>query len=236
MKAARENYFVRFAASAYQLCQQTLPLYWHPKSPRRYTVPQLVACLLLMRRLRLSYRDIEQLLWAMGQVRMVLGLSTVPDHTTLQRAFARLQASVWHLLIQCTADVLVKDGELCVAVVARGGRIVDEARLRRKALVESARLEGVYGQRWKVETVHSVMKRKFGDEIVSRRGVLQRREVLLLAVVYNLHRLWCCFMRQVRVMWFLCSYLCNRALPIHIGTHMGKHITDQRLTPCAESW
>lgn len=172
---------------------------------------------------------------------MVLGWIRGPNHTTLQRAFARLQASTWHLLIQCLANVLVKDGELCVAadstgfvctraslyyqtrrgrlypgwrkgayvvgcasqavlgavrargpgsdvshtrtlrsrgrryalvtesgcqvpvfigyagfdgrsvgdgdlvaVAARGGRIVDEARLRRKALVESARLDGVW--------------------------------------------------------------------------------------------
>lgn len=233
----------------------------------------------------------------MDRVCAVLGLSTVPDHTTLQRAFARLKACTWHLLIQFTADLLAGGGELCVAadgtgfvctqaslyyqtrsgrlytawrkgvyvvgcgsqavlgavsargpgsdashvhtlrargrryalvseggcrvqvfigdagfdgrsvregdlvaVVARGGRVVGEARLGRQALVESARLEGVYGQRWKVETVHPVMKRKFGEEIISRRGVLQCREVLLLAVVYNLHRLWCCFVWQARVM------------------------------------
>ncbi|MBI3740551.1 MAG: transposase, partial [Chloroflexi bacterium] len=49
-------------------------------------------------------------------------------------------------------------------------------------------LDGVYGQRWKVETVHSVIKRKFGDTIRSRTLARQRCEPIFNAVLYNLHR------------------------------------------------
>jgi hypothetical protein len=46
----------------------------------------------------------------------------------------------------------------------------------------------LYGQRWKVETVISVIKRKFGDGVRSRQLRLARCEVLAKGVVYNLHR------------------------------------------------
>lgn len=51
-----------------------------------------------------------------------------------------------------------------------------------------ARLDGVYGQRWKSETVRSVIKRKFGDAIRSRRHWHQHRESAVKGLVYNLHR------------------------------------------------
>jgi hypothetical protein len=45
----------------------------------------------------------------------------------------------------------------------------------------------LFGQRWKVETVNSVIKRKFGDTIRSRSLRLQRREAIVKALVYNIH-------------------------------------------------
>ena len=65
--------------------------------------------------------------------------------------------------------------------------LVAPERKARADLVAAARLDGLYGQRWKVETVHSVIKRKFGETIRSRSLRLQRREPLLKALVYNLH-------------------------------------------------
>jgi hypothetical protein len=57
----------------------------------------------------------------------------------------------------------------------------------RREAVMAARLDGIYGQRWQVETVYSVIKRKMGDTIRSRRPLLQRREPILKAIAYNLH-------------------------------------------------
>jgi hypothetical protein len=53
--------------------------------------------------------------------------------------------------------------------------------------VMAARLDGLYGQRWQIEAVYAVMKRKMGDTIRSRRSSLQRREPILKAVAYNIH-------------------------------------------------
>jgi hypothetical protein len=55
-------------------------------------------------------------------------------------------------------------------------------------LVAAARLDGLFGQRWKAETVHSMIKRKLGDAIRSRRMMLQKREPAVKGLVYNLHR------------------------------------------------
>ena len=54
-------------------------------------------------------------------------------------------------------------------------------------LVDAARLDGLYGQRWACETVHSVVKRKCGDTVRSRRPAHQRKETGLKALAYNLH-------------------------------------------------
>ena len=49
-------------------------------------------------------------------------------------------------------------------------------------------LTGLFGQRWKTETVHSVIKRKFGDQIRSTLKSRQNQEPIIKALVYNLHR------------------------------------------------
>jgi IS5 family transposase len=74
-------------------------------------------------------------------------------------------------------------------------RIRRPDRLLRNDLYEAARLEGLTGQRWKCETVYSVIKRLFGGHVRSRLALLQRREVAAKAVVYNIHRLFLPFIR-----------------------------------------
>jgi hypothetical protein len=80
----------------------------------------------------------------------------------------------------------LRPGDL-VPPIRHGGKLLDPARRARADLVSAARLDGVYGQRWKSETAHSVIKRKFGDTIRSRSTRLQQREPLVKALIYNLH-------------------------------------------------
>jgi len=80
----------------------------------------------------------------------------------------------------------VTDRDL-IPPMRRGGRLVAPERRARADLVAQARLDGLFGQRWKTETVHSVIKRKFGGNIRSRLKERQNREPLIKAVVYNLH-------------------------------------------------
>jgi IS5 family transposase len=72
--------------------------------------------------------------------------------------------------------------------IRRSRSLKDPVRRARADWVSQARLDGLYGQRWKVETVNSVIKRLFGEAVRSRSRCLKRREPILKAVVYNLHR------------------------------------------------
>lgn len=276
----RESRYVTVARIAYHLAQEVLPRYSHPKSPHRYTLPQLAACVLLMFYLRLSYRDMEEWLLATDKVCAVLELKHVPDHSTLSRAYQRLlhmkvldqmrrklldevgveeeviacdstgyattQASAyyrsrrgrtmrefqkgayavgtrsqfilawrqghgpgndsvflnglrrdvrryvrkgrWVMLADAGFDGRGVTARDLIPPIRRGGNLVDAERIARAELVAAGRLDGLYGQRWKAETVNSVIKRKFGDAVRSRLAVLQKREPAVKGLVYNLHR------------------------------------------------
>jgi Transposase DDE domain len=256
----RESRYVTVARLAYQLAQQTLPRYSHPKSPQTFTLPQLAACVLLTFYLKLSYRDMEQWLLATEQVRSALELPRVPDHSTLARTCAKLKMTDLEALrnallehLKVVEDVIVVDttnycllhasayfmtrtgrhhhdwvkagyaigtqshlilggrsgrgrasgsdidyltplrrqaarwgrrehgqrawvllgdagfdgqatqeGDL-IPVQRRGHDLKAAERRARAELVDAARLDGLYGQRWKVETIISVLKRKFGE-------------------------------------------------------------------------
>src|SRR5438552_19068187 len=83
----RQSRYVQIAELAYQLCQRTLQRYRHSHSPHTYTQPQVAACTLLVFYLKLSYRDGEEWLLASEAVCQALGLSQVPDHSTLCRMY-----------------------------------------------------------------------------------------------------------------------------------------------------
>lgn len=78
---------VRLVKLTMRLARRHLTDYAHLKSPRKYTQPQLFACLILKAHLGATYRRIEELLILMPAVREAIGLTEVPRFTTLQ-AFA----------------------------------------------------------------------------------------------------------------------------------------------------
>ena len=278
----RESRYVRVAKLAYALCKQTLPLYAHPKSPHHFTFPQRAACVLLMFYLNLSYRDMEEWLLASDHVCAALELERIPDHTTLERTFKKLQQRNFDELNRTLLDQLQVD-ETVIAVdstgytpsqasayyqtrnggvyreyvkgayavgtssqlilgwragsahthdtkllpslrrqaaryghhirgrrawllvgdkgfdgrtmhmgdlippIRRSGNLLAPERIAQAELVAAARLDGIYGQRWKSETAHSVIKRKMGDTIRSRSLRMQWRKPIVRGVVYNLH-------------------------------------------------
>jgi hypothetical protein len=114
-----------------------------------------------------------------------------------------------------------------VPPIRRGGRLRAWSRVLRAELVERAKASGLYGQRWKVETVISVIKRKFGDGVRSRGLRLARREVLAKGVVYNLHRsFFCGCARLVCVVGFE-----ERVSVVRLGI-----IATEHLEPLIVSW
>lgn len=298
MNEKRESRYVRVARIAYQLTQQTLPPYSHPKIPHHFTLPQLAACVLLMFYLDLSYRDMEEWLLATDKVCQELDLLRVPDHTTLQRTYKKLrmtdleqmktvllekvelekeeaiavdstgftpgQASLYYqtrrgqlyeawlkgvyavgvvsqfilawrsgrgpgsdapylnglrrdarrygkysskrkawlmLADACFDGQTVQEGDL-IPPIRRGGNLLNPQRKARADLVSAARLDGLFGQRWKSETVMSVIKRKFGDTI---RSCLAR-----YSIESPLLKLWST--TSISNCFLVRFYLCNKAI------------------------
>lgn len=290
-KPLRVSRYVRVAQAAYRVAQGSLPLYSHPKSPHRFTLPQLAACVLMTYYLKMSYRDTEEILLASSEIREALELKNVPDYSTLSRMYNRLRKSDWERMLetllstanngqgvqeeyvaidstyfaatQASVSYITRSGRtmsapfkgayavatesrLIVAVrtgvgtgtdandlaslrraarhyglltatgkrqqvvladrgydgkgviatdlvppIRRNGKIKDPKRRAKADQVSQARLDGLYGQRWKAETANSVIKRKFGSAVRSRIRRLQLHEARVRAIVYNLHVLMC---------------------------------------------
>ena len=295
------------------MAQRVIPAHSHKFSPRTYTPPQLLACLLVKEHLRLDYRGAQDLLELSDGLREALSLRQAPDHSTLwwfaqhkvtpellqqalaetvrlledhssggsspggpprkgalrqvaldstglflhhtsryyewrarrergQRGWLKWAAALWTrpqlLLAQLVrpapagdfADLvppasaahgvlpfgqLVADGgydseanhrycreglkaeSLIPAHSRRGSRAKTPYRRQMRRLLgvrgtdrrgtERARRD--YGQRWKAETLMSVLKRKWGECLSARNAFMQQLQALLRGVVYNLHRL-----------------------------------------------
>jgi len=85
MRSHGRNRLVRAAELALAVAADELPAYSCPKSPRRFTRPQLLACLVLRAYQKQTYRGVVDLLAASDDLRRALGLGRVPDYSTLQR-------------------------------------------------------------------------------------------------------------------------------------------------------
>src|ERR1700730_11611897 len=64
--------------------------YSHRFSPKKYTRPQLFACLVLKEFEKKDYRGVWALLKDCSDLREAIGLACVPHFTTLQKASRRL--------------------------------------------------------------------------------------------------------------------------------------------------
>jgi hypothetical protein len=84
---AGDHQIVGVVMLAVRLARRHLADYAHFNAPRKFTQPQLFACLILKAHMGCTYRKCEQLLLLMPAVREAIGLERVPRFTTLQ-AFA----------------------------------------------------------------------------------------------------------------------------------------------------
>ena len=75
---------------AYAVGQDALPDYTHRFSPKKFTQPQLFACLVLKVFLKTDYRGVTAFLQDLPDLPRAIGLKDVPHFTTLQKAAARL--------------------------------------------------------------------------------------------------------------------------------------------------
>ncbi len=78
------------AKVAYAVARHALPPYRHLTSPKKFTQPQLVACLVLKEFFTTDYRGITEILNDSTDLKEILELTDVPHYTTLQKASQRL--------------------------------------------------------------------------------------------------------------------------------------------------
>src|SRR5512135_265673 len=93
----------------------------------------------------------------------------------------------WMVLADSGFDASTVRPEDLIPPIRRGGVMKQPQRIERMDLVSAAKVDGYFGQRWKVETVNSVIKRKFGDDIRSRKPSRRNREPIVKGLIYNLH-------------------------------------------------
>jgi len=79
--------------AALDVAKQALPAYSHQCSPKKFTHPQLFACLVLKNFLKTDYRGVTAHLQDCFSLQKVLDLQQVPHYTTLQKAAKRLLLS-----------------------------------------------------------------------------------------------------------------------------------------------
>src|SRR5262245_49375738 len=81
---------VDVAQVALRVAADALPEYAHRFSPKKFTQPQLFACLVLKTFFKTDYRGVTILLGDLPDLVRLLGLKSVPHWTTLQKASKRL--------------------------------------------------------------------------------------------------------------------------------------------------
>jgi hypothetical protein len=91
---------------AYTVGLLALPLYAHRFSPKKFTQPQLFACLVLKEFLQLDYRKLAETLADADDFRRVIEMEQTPHFTTFQKAATRLlRFSVARRLLHATLHV-----------------------------------------------------------------------------------------------------------------------------------
>lgn len=83
----------RILQVAHQLGKQRLRKYSYRFSPKKFTLPQLFACLVLKEFMRLDYRKISALLKDAPVLASTIELKKIPHFSTFQKAAARLLVS-----------------------------------------------------------------------------------------------------------------------------------------------
>jgi hypothetical protein len=82
---ASDNLLLQMARLSLACARRCMAPYSHPKSPQKFTQPQLLACLVLKTQLRTTYRGLIELLEVSPPLRQALGLAQrLPHFSTLQ--------------------------------------------------------------------------------------------------------------------------------------------------------
>lgn len=109
-----ETRLFKFACHAHSLARRVVPAYSSKFSKRLYTQPQHLTVLCVKTRLGKSYEEMEELLTLMPPLCEAFGLGQVPDHSTMCKAFHRLQPAFFLFLLLLTGGLLPSSGRAAV--------------------------------------------------------------------------------------------------------------------------
>ena len=104
----------KIACEAQKLAQRVVPAYSSKFSKKTYTQDQHIAVLCIKSRVSRRLRDTEELLLNMPMVCETIGLTQVPDFTTMCRAMKRLRNKVLIVLLYLSACVLPVSGKASI--------------------------------------------------------------------------------------------------------------------------
>jgi hypothetical protein len=135
--------------------------YSHKFSPKKYTQPQLFACLVLKEFEKKDYRGVCQLLTDLSDLRAAIDLATVPHFTTLQKASRKL--------------LRLDSVRRLVAETAH--RILKTTKTIRYAAVDSSGFEAYHASRYFIWRTNA---RKKGKEPKKRRSYKRYGKLMLI--------------------------------------------------------
>jgi hypothetical protein len=142
----------KLAAAAYKIARATLPEHSHKYSPKKYTQPQLLVCLVLRVFFRTEYRGIVEILNDWPDLCQVFELKTIPHFTTLQKASKRLlRLATAEQLLDSTIEAIQPDHHVTLAAMDSTGleaRHISRYFVSRKRCKELHIRENTYYRRW----------------------------------------------------------------------------------------
>jgi hypothetical protein len=120
------------------------------------------------------------------------------------RGYATVVADKGYDAEMCHRDAIKSSMRAIIPVRKRGrSRVMG----RNRARMATGFDEATYHQRSKSETVFSVIKRKFKSDLCSRSTRLQKREVRLLNVCYNIYKAAALLLRRISTELFMYLFL-----------------------------
>jgi len=110
-----KNRLISFASACMKACRMSrLKLFSSRFSKKTYTQRQHASVLMVMKRLRLRYRGVTELLEVVPGIRKVFELKSIPHYTTLQKFFRRCSGHVLTLLLAQTARMSGFSGVIAI--------------------------------------------------------------------------------------------------------------------------
>jgi transposase len=291
---------IKFVETAWGVVRNTVKKYSSKYSKKKYTQQQHMMILCLMKRLKMHYRDVVDILKELPRVRKVIGLKDIPHFTTPNKFLLRLGIGVLEIVQNRTVklfrlgetvgidssgltqrhasryytrrcklrktflkhNISVDTSTQCIITTIQNGENRHDTlffpllllKARRLTLVSNVvadkgydsaknrKLAGflgikpvipykevtqfvkesnrrvnkrIYHQRSKVETVFSVIKRKFDDTVHSKKVYTQKKEARLLDIVYNVYR-YCITVLFFIEVFYVALERCGSLKPIDI--------------------